>query len=106
MQLIKKKNKKYKISYKKQGRNQKNLNDDTTKNINYQINKKGRIHDKFCNDNIRRKIKSLYHLYIIKLLNNLMKEKFETIKMKSVKTNKKITNDISIEYKKIYQREK
>ena len=89
-----------KFLIKKRGRNYKNLNDDTPKNINYQINKKGRIHDKFCNDNIRRRIKSMYHLYIIRLLNNLMKKKFKTIKMKFLKMNKKITNDISIEYNK------
>ena len=89
-----------KFLIKKRGRNYKNFNDDTPKNINYQINKKGRIHDKFCNDNIRRRIKSMYHLYIIRLLNNLMKKKFKTIKMKFLKMNKKITNDISIEYNK------
>ena len=89
-----------KFLLKKRGRNYKNLNDNTAKNINYLINKKGRIHDKFCNDNIRRRIKSLYHLYIIRLLNNLMKKKFKTIKMKFLKMNKKITNDISIEYNK------
>ena len=89
-----------KFLIKKRGRNYKNLNDDTAKNINYQINKKGRIHDKFCSDNVRRRIKSSYHLYIIRLLNGLMKKKFKTIKMKFVKMNKKITNDISIEYNK------
>ena len=89
-----------KFLIKKRGRNYKNLNDVIAKNINYQINKKGRIHDKFCNDNVRRRIKSLYHLYTIRLLNNLMKKKFKAIKMKFVKMNKKITNDISIEYNK------
>ena len=89
-----------KFLIKKRGRNYKNLNDDTPKNINYQINKKGRIHDKFCSHNVRRRIKSSYHLYIIRLLNGLMKKKFKAIKMKFVKMNKKITNDISIEYNK------
>ena len=84
----------------KRGRHHKNLNKITAQNINFKIEKKRRIHDKFCNDNIRRRIKSLYHLYIIRLLNNLMKKKFKAIKMKFVKMNKKITNDISIEYNK------
>ena len=29
-----------------------------------------RIHNRFCSDNVRRKIKTLYHKYIIQLLND------------------------------------
>ena len=58
----------------------------------------GRIHNKYCNDNVRRKIKTLYHKYIIQLLNDLIKKKYKNIRMKFVKMDIRITKDISIEY--------
>ena len=59
---------------------------------------KRRIHNKFCKDNIRRKIKALYNKYIIQLLNDLMKKRFKNIRMKFVKIEIRNTKDISIEY--------
>ena len=56
------------------------------------------VHDKFSNDNIRRKIKALFHEYIINLLNNLIKQKFKGTTMKFFKMNMKITKDVTIEY--------
>ena len=93
-----KKSEKIKFLIKKRGRNYKNHSYINDGDINFKIKKEGRIHDKYCKDNIRRRIKSLYHFYIIRLLNNLMKKKFKTKKRKLVKMNIKITNNISIEY--------
>jgi len=59
---------------------------------------KRRIHNKFCKDNIRRKIKALYNKYIIQLINDLMKKRFKNIRMKFVKIEIRNTKDISIEY--------
>ena len=56
------------------------------------------IHDKFSKDNIRRKIKSLFHKYIISLFNSKIKKKFNNIKKRFGKMNKKITNNLGIEY--------
>ena len=95
-----KKSEKIKFLIKKRGRNYKNHSYINDGDINFKIKKEGRIHDKYCKDNIRRRIKSLYHFYIIRLLNNLMKKKFKTKKRKLVKINIKITNNISIEYNK------
>lgn len=60
--------------------------------------KKGFKHNKFCSDNVRRRIKTLYNKYIITLLNNLMKSKYKKIKLRFVKMNVRITKDISIQY--------
>ena len=59
---------------------------------------KNKVHDKFSNDNVKRKLKGLYHKYIISLLNNLIKQKYKKNKMKFLKLNIKITKDVSIEY--------
>ena len=56
------------------------------------------VHDKYSNDNMRRKIKTFYHNYIINLLNNLMKRQYPNNKMKFLKINKRITEDLGIEY--------
>ena len=61
------------------------------------LNKKA-VHNKFCNDNVRRKIKALYNKYIITVLNNLMKRKYKKSKFHFVKMNIKTTKDIGIEY--------
>ena len=58
------------------------------------------IHDKFSNDNIKRKIKTLYNNYIIILLNNIVRKKYKKCKMKFLKMNKRITKDIGIKYNK------
>ena len=57
-----------------------------------------RVHNKFSNDNIRRRIKALFHDYIIKLLNHLVKKRFKRIKNKFVKLNSRITKDVGIVY--------
>ena len=84
--------KKNKVEFitKKRGRLNKNSG-----HINYF---KRRIHNKFCKDNIRRKIKALYKKYIIQLLNDLIKKRFKNIRMKFVKIEIRNTKDISIEY--------
>ena len=68
------------------------------KNSDYKNHIKRRIHNKYCNDNVRRKTKTLYHKYIIQLLNDLIKKKYKNIRMKFVKMDIRITKDISIEY--------
>ena len=61
---------------------------------------KRNIHDKFKNDNIKRKIKTLYNKYIITLLNNMMRKKYKNFRMKFLKMNIRITKDIGIKYNK------
>ena len=79
----------------KKGRKFKSF-DGELKNINnYNVK---RVHNKFSNDNVRKKIKALFNNYIIKLLNCLFKKRFKRIKMKFVKINSRITKNISIEY--------
>ena len=68
------------------------------KNFNSGIISDRRVHNKFCNDNIRRRIKTLFNNYIIKLLNNLLKKNFIGTKMKFVKINIRITKDVGIKY--------
>jgi len=68
------------------------------KNSDYKNHIKRRIHNKYCNDNVRRKIKTLYHKYIIQLLNDLIKKKYKNIRMKFVKMDIRITKDVGIEY--------
>jgi len=70
------------------------------KNKSQEIKKPERknVHNKFSNDNIKRRIKALFNKYIIKLLNKLVKEKYKKARIKFLKMNIKITKDISIEY--------
>ena len=68
------------------------------KNFNSGIISDRRVHNKYCNDNIRRRIKGLFNNYIIKLLNNLLKKNFIGTKMKFVKINIRITKDVGIKY--------
>ena len=68
------------------------------KNFNSGIINDRRVHNKFCNDNIRRRIKTLFNNYIIKLLNNLLKKNFIGTKMKFAKINIRITKDVGIKY--------
>lgn len=68
------------------------------KNFNSGIISNRRVHNKICNDNIRRRIKALFNNYIIKLLNNLLKKNFIGTKMKFVKINIRITKDVGIKY--------
>ena len=70
------------------------------KNKSQEIKKPQRknVHNKFSNDNIKRRIKASFNKYIIKLLNKLVKEKYKKARIKFLKMNIKITKDISIEY--------
>ena len=79
----------------KKGRKFKSLDDKTMNENNCNIK---RIHNKYSNDNVRRRIKALFNNYIIKLLNYLVKKRFKRIRMKFVKINSRITKNISIEY--------
>ena len=89
-----------KLLTKKRGRKNKCLENsilDENKGGDEILTKK-KIHGRFSNDNIRRKIKALFHKYIISLLNDRLKQKFPQLKKKFVKMNKRITVDIRIEY--------
>jgi len=79
----------------RKGRKFKSINNDKLNEINFKGKK---IHNKFSNDNIRRRIKALFHGYIIKLLNHLVKKKFKKIRNKFVKLNSRITKDVGIVY--------
>ena len=61
-------------------------------------NKEEIVHNKFSDDNLRKKLKTSFHSYIIDLLNNLIKENFKESRMKFIKINARITKDITIEY--------
>ena len=58
-------------------------------------------HNKFCNDNIKRRIKALFNNYIIIYLNNIIKRKYKNCIIKFVKINIRVTKDIGIEYNRI-----
>ena len=79
----------------RKGRKFKSISNDKLNEINFKGKK---IHNKFSNDNIRRRIKALFHDYIIKLLNHLVKKRFKKIRNKFVKLNSRITKDVGIVY--------
>ena len=56
------------------------------------------VHNKFSNDNIKRRLKGLFNNYLINLLNDLIKKKYRKSKIKFVKMNIKNTKDIGIEF--------
>ena len=84
----------------KRGRKKKALDtkDDNTDESSDKNGKEGKVHNKYCNDNVKRRLKAFYHKYIISLLNNLMKTLLNQTSIKFVKINSKITKDITIEY--------
>ena len=86
----------FKFITSKRGRKNKNIEKD--KEIVNKSLKNKVEHNKYCNDNVRRKIKTLYHKYIIQLLNDLIKKKYKNIRMKFVKMDIRNTKDISIEF--------
>ena len=86
-------NKNSKFITKKRGRKNK-----TQEEEKEEENKEIKVHNKYSNDNIKRRIKGLYNNYIITLLNTLIKKKFKKSKMKFFKMNIEITKDISIEF--------
>ena len=64
------------------------------------MEEKKNVHNKFSNDNIKRRIKSLYNKYIITLLNNTVRKKYKKCRMKFLKMNIRIAKDIGIKYNK------
>ena len=94
----------YKFKTSKRGRKNKD-NPDNNKpkeeNIINSLLQKKVVHNKFCNDNVRRRIKALFNKYIIVLLNNLMKIKYKKSKLHFVKMEIRVTKDIGIEYNRI-----
>ena len=82
---------------KKRGRKIKNSYNDNDCSEEKKINDEINIHDKFSNDNMKRKIKTFYHNYIINLLNNIIKKKYQNNKMKFLKINKRKIEDLEIE---------
>ena len=73
---------------------------------NSNTSKEQKIHNKYSNDNVKRRIKALFHKYIISLLNNLIAKRFQSFKIKFVKINSKITKNIGIEYNRNLLNEK
>ena len=89
--------KEYKFRTKKKGRKKKislNIENQSTRATDpYEI-----VHNKFSKDNIRRRIKALFNNYIIRLLNNLIKQKYLNSRHYFLKMNIKVTKDLGIEY--------
>jgi hypothetical protein len=73
----------------KRGRKKKALDikDDNTDESSDKNGKEGKVHNKYCNDNVKRRLKAFYHKYIISLLNNLMKTLLNQTSIKFVKIN-------------------
>ena len=55
-------------------------------------------HDRNSDDNLKRKVKTHFHNYIIALLNSKLKLEQGKEKLKFVKINSEITQNITIEY--------
>jgi len=90
-------NKEFKFKTKRRGRKNKvPLNTDTQNIISTDMT--NNVHNKYSHDNIKRRIKALFNNYIIKLLNNLIKQKFKNIPIKFLKMDIRVTKDIGIEY--------
>ena len=81
----------------KRGRKLKKETLENTFDIN-EIYFDNKVHNRFSNDNVKRKLKALFHKYIINLLNYLIQKRFKNTKMKFVYLNSKITKDIGIEF--------
>ena len=89
--------KEYKFRTKKKGRKKKislNIENQSTRATDPYEN----VHNKFSKDNIRRRIKALFNNYIIRLLNNLIKQKYLNSRHYFLKMNIKVTKDLGIEY--------
>ena len=56
------------------------------------------VHNKYSHDNIKRRIKALFNSYIIRFLNNLIKQKYKNSRHKFLKMSIRVTKDIGIEY--------
>ena len=88
------------LTQKRRGRRKKNLNNGKRNRANEssKIINESKVHNIYSNDNIKRRIKTLFNNYIIRLLNNFIKQRFPNFKMKFVKINKRINEDLGIEY--------
>ena len=95
-----KETKKMNFPPKKKGRRKKCLNNCLKSNDNERLRilNENNVHNIYSNDNIKRRIKTLFNNYIIKLLNNLIKQKFKNIPIKFLKMDIRVTKDIGIEY--------
>ena len=93
-------NKELNLTQKRRGRRKKYLNNGKRNSVNesFKIVNEGKVHNIYSNDNIKRRIKTLFNNYIIRLLNHLIKQKFPIFKLKFVKINKRINEDLGIEY--------
>ena len=79
---------KLKLNNKKRGRKNKKSDEDNILTV---------IHDKFSNDNLKRKIKTHYHLFIVAFLNKISKYLLgQTIKFGKISSS--ITQNITVEY--------
>ena len=84
-------NKELKFISRKRGRKNKDYSEE-------HVIRERKIHNKFSNDNVKRRLKALFHNYIINLLNDLIKKKYRKTKIKFVKMDIKNTKDIGIEF--------
>ena len=93
-------NKELNLTQKRRGRRKKYLNNGKRNSVNesFKIVNESNVHNRYSNDNIKRRIKTLFNNYIIRLLNHLIKQKFPIFKLKFVKINKRINEDLGIEY--------
>ena len=82
------KNMENKLINKKRGR--KNKKEDN-------MNKKGNIHDKFSDDNLKRKVKTHFHIFVIAFLNMKIKN-FLGKKYRFGKISSEITQNITVEF--------
>ena len=90
-------NKEIKFQIKKKGR-KKNIPSNSENQIIEETDSKDNVHNKYSHDNIKRRIKALFNNYIIRLLNNLIKQKYLNSRHYFLKMNIKVTKDLGIEY--------
>ena len=90
-------NKKCKFTTKKKGRKNK-IPSNSISQDNSSTGITNNVHNKYSHDNIKRRIKAFVNNYIIILLNDLIKQKFNNINIKFLKMNIRVTKDIGIEY--------
>ena len=90
-------NKEFKFKTKRRGRKNKVPLNTETQNI-ISTDMTNNVHNKYSHDNIKRRIKALFNNYIIRLLNNLIKQKYLNSRHYFLKMNIKVTKDLGIEY--------
>ena len=87
----------FKFKTKKKGRKKK-LSSISENQKTIASNSNDIVHNKYSHDNIKRRIKALFNTYIIRLLNNLIKQKYKNSRHKFLKMSIRVTKDIGIEY--------